>query len=106
MQIKIEIEVRPEELRRFLGLPDVSGLQEDVVAFLRDKLGAASEFDASQFVRSNLETLRKTPAWKRFAAKLRVSEREMADAAAEAAAPEAAAAPRKRRRRRKTEGQA
>lgn len=74
MQIKIEIDVRPEELRRFLGLPDVSGLQEDVVAFLRDKLGAASEFDASQFVKSNFETLRKTPAWKRFAARLRVAE--------------------------------
>src|SRR3546814_1089801 len=52
MQIKIEIDVRPEELRRFLGLPDVAGLQEDVVAFLRDKVGAATEFDPSQFVKS------------------------------------------------------
>src|SRR3546814_2549401 len=65
MQIKIEIDVRPEELRRFLGLPDVAGLQEDVVAFLRDKVGAATEFDPSQFVKSNFDVLRKTPAWKR-----------------------------------------
>ncbi len=36
MQIKVEIDVKPEELRRFLGLPDVAGLQEDIVAFLRD----------------------------------------------------------------------
>ena len=97
MQIKIEIDVRPEELRRFLGLPDVSGLQEDVVAFLRDKLGAASDFDASQFVKSNFETLRKTPAWKRFATRLRVTEGGDADEAP-------AAAPKKRRPRRKAAG--
>ncbi len=40
MQIKIEIDVKPEELRRFLGLPDVAGLQEDIIHFLRDKMGA------------------------------------------------------------------
>ncbi|MFT4045261.1 MAG: DUF6489 family protein [Solimonas sp.] len=74
MQIKIEIDVRPEELRRFLGLPDVSALQEDVVAFLRDKVGAASSFDASQFVRSNFDVLRKTPAWKKFASRLHLNE--------------------------------
>jgi len=92
MQIKIEIDVRPEELRRFLGLPDVSGLQEDVVAFLREKLGAAGEFDPSQFVKSNFDTLRKTPAWKKIAAKIRIGDDEPA-----AAAPPPAPA-RKRRK--------
>ena len=52
MQIRVEIEVTPEELRRFLGLPDVSGLQEDIISFLRDKVGAASEFDAAGFVKN------------------------------------------------------
>jgi len=74
MQIKIEIEVRPEELRRFLGLPDVSGLQEEIVSFLRGKIDAASGFDASQFVRSNFDVLRKTPAWKKFTSRLRLNE--------------------------------
>ncbi|NKF21336.1 DUF6489 family protein [Solimonas marina] len=105
MQIKIEIDVRPEELRRFLGLPDVSGLQEDIVAFLRDKLGAAGEFDASQFVKNNFDTLRRTPAWKRFASRLRAgesAEEAAAGAAAETAAarskarPKSTRAPRKR----------
>ncbi|NGY05192.1 DUF6489 family protein [Solimonas terrae] len=96
MQIKIEIDVRPEELRRFLGLPDVSGLQEDVVTFLRDKLGAASEFDASQFVKHNFETLRKTPAWKRFATRLRAAESGAADSGDEAPAPKKRRARRKR----------
>lgn len=76
MQIKVEIDVKPEELRRFLGLPDVAGLQEDVIQFLRDKLGSASEnFDPAGFVRDNLHTLRNSSAWKRLvkAAKTRAS---------------------------------
>jgi hypothetical protein len=64
MQIRIEVEVSPEELRRFLGLPDVAGLQDDVVSYLRDKVGAAGEFDAAAFVKGNLDLLRRNPALK------------------------------------------
>lgn len=64
MQIKIEIDVKPEELRRFLGLPDVAGLQEDLVNFLREKLGAATEtFDPASFVKDNLQTLKQSTPW-------------------------------------------
>jgi hypothetical protein len=76
MQIKIEIDVKPEELRRFLGLPDVAGLQEDVLQFLREKLGSASEtFDPTAFVKDNLQTIRNSGAWKKVvaAAKARAS---------------------------------
>lgn len=67
MQIKIEIDVKPEELRRFLGLPDVAGLQEDVINFLREKVSDANEnFDPAAFVKGNLDTLRKNKAWQRF----------------------------------------
>jgi hypothetical protein len=90
MEIKVEVHVTPEELRRFLGLPDVAGLQDDIIHFLRDKVGAASEFDATEFVKQNIETLRQTPAWKKFIGKVVISE----PAAAENPAP-------KRRRRRK-----
>lgn len=62
MQIKIEIDVRPEELRRFIGLPDVAGLQDDVVQFVREKLHQAGEnFDAGAFVKSNLRLLSRSP---------------------------------------------
>lgn len=74
MQIKIEIDVRPEELRRFLGLPDVSGLQEDIVSFLRDKIGAASDFDATQFVKANVDVLKRTPGVKTLLTRLRVND--------------------------------
>jgi hypothetical protein len=61
MQIKIEIDVRPDELRRFIGLPDVAGLQDEFVQFLREKLHQAGEnFDATAFVKSNLRLLSKS----------------------------------------------
>lgn len=66
MQIKIEIDVKPEELRRFIGLPDVAGLQEDLINFVRSKVGsAAANFDPASFVRSNIDTLRRSRAWRR-----------------------------------------
>ena len=90
MQIKIEIDLKPEELRRFLGLPDVAGLQEDVIQFLRDKIGSASEsFDPASFVKDNLQTLSKP--WKKIM--------EAARARAASLVPEAEpppSAPRKR----------
>lgn len=97
MQIKIEIDVKPEELRRFLGLPDVAGLQDDIVNFLRGKVGAASEFDASTFVKNNLDLLRRSSAWKNIVAKVRVPETGDIDA-------DAAPTPRKRTRTRQRRG--
>ncbi len=74
MQIKIEIDVRPDELRRFLGLPDVAGLQDDVIEFVRQKIDAAGEFDATGFVKQNLDSLRKNPALQKLIAKVRIAE--------------------------------
>ncbi|TJY65083.1 hypothetical protein E4T66_02340 [Sinimarinibacterium sp. CAU 1509] len=100
MQIKIEIDVRPDELRRFLGLPDVAGLQDDVVAFLRDKIGAAGEFDAGDFVKHNVETLRSNPTWQKLVGKLRIVEAvDEVAAAAMAATSAPKAAPGKARAR-------
>jgi hypothetical protein len=92
MQIKIEIDVKPEELRRFLGLPDVSGLQDDIVAFLRDKVGAAGEFDAAGFVKQNLDNLRKRGPWKNIVARVMPGD----DADDEAPLPRSRKATRKR----------
>jgi hypothetical protein len=89
MQIKIEIDMKPEELRRFLGLPDVAGLQEDVVQFLREKIGSASEsFDPASFVKDNIKTLRNSGAWKKVVA--------AAKARASSLVPEPPPAPKKR----------
>lgn len=78
MQIKVEIDVKPEELRRFLGLPDVAGLQEDLMAFLKDKVGQASDglSPAADFVRGNFEHLKSSAAVQRLlsSVKVRISE--------------------------------
>jgi len=80
MQIKVEIDVKPEELRRFLGLPDVAGLQEDLMGFLRDKMGQASDglSPAADFVRDNFENLKSSAAVQRLLStvKVRISEPE------------------------------
>jgi hypothetical protein len=99
MQIKIEIDVRPDELRRFLGLPDVAALPADVVGFVRELAGAASEFDASQFVRTNLKTLSKNPAFQKVAARIRILDEEAAAAADKPRRGKPARAGKSRRRR-------
>lgn len=74
MQIKIEIDVKPEELRRFLGLPDVAGLQDDVVQFLREKVGQVNEtFNPAEFVKGNLETLKQSPAFRKLMTRINLA---------------------------------
>lgn len=61
MIIKIEIDVQPEELRRFLGVPEVFSLPEDVVRNLREKVIAGVEnLDANALV----ETVKESKPWK------------------------------------------
>lgn len=43
MKIRVEVEVGPKELREFLGLPDVSGLQQDAIEALSKKLASSKE---------------------------------------------------------------
>jgi hypothetical protein len=100
MQIKIEIDVKPEELRRFLGLPDVAGLQDDIVQFLRDKAGQVNEnFNPSDFVKGNLELLRQSPTLQKLLTRIKISTDSEPPAAAEKPA-------RKRSTRRGTRGKA
>ena len=57
MQIRIEIDVTPAELRQFLGLPDVAGLQEDMIAYVRGRVSKGAEsFDPA-------DLLRETTTW-------------------------------------------
>lgn len=62
MQIKIEIDLKPEELQRFLGLPDVAGMREEVLLFIKERIAA----DPAGFLRDNLQQLRKNPTVRRI----------------------------------------
>ncbi len=69
MQIKIEIDLKPEELRQFLGIPDVLGIQEDLFRYARDKFSDQMEgIDPKSFVKENMEAIRGTKAWQRLIA--------------------------------------
>ena len=89
MIIKIEIDVKPEELRAFLGLPDVVGIQEDIINYVRTRVSNAEGFDPTELVRGGVE--RGTRAWQKVvsAAFARAAE----DAAPE---PKPAAKPRRK----------
>lgn len=41
MKIRIDIDCTPEEARRFLGLPDVSGINETITANVRERIEEA-----------------------------------------------------------------
>ncbi|MFI4982798.1 MAG: hypothetical protein ACHQIO_20805, partial [Nevskiales bacterium] len=71
--------------------------QEDVLQFLREKLGAASEsFDPASFVKDNLQTIRNSGPWKKFVAAAKARTPGMSPEPEEAEAP----APKKRTRTR------
>lgn len=100
MQIKIEIDIKPEELRRFLGLPDVAGLQDDVVQFLREKVGKVNEnFNPTDYLRGNFDVLRQSPAWKKLVTRI-----SMSGDSADAEAPPAGKPARRRSARKPKAG--
>lgn len=76
MKVKIEIDLTPSELRALIGLPDVAGLQEDMIEYLRDRVSHGVEgFDPAGFVRDNVQN---SKAWKRLMAVARGEEEEAA----------------------------
>ena len=56
MRIKMEIDMKPEELQRFLGLPDVAAMREELMQFIKERVAA----DPAGFLLDNLEQLRKS----------------------------------------------
>lgn len=43
MKINVEVDITPEELRRFLGLPNVEGLQEEMLKMAQLQLGESGQ---------------------------------------------------------------
>jgi hypothetical protein len=69
LKIRIELEVGPTELREFLGLPDVAGVQQEALDALVHKLrsGAATGADAIAILRSMVpESLTSLGEWQRL----------------------------------------
>jgi hypothetical protein len=66
MNIKIDIELTPQELRQFIGLPDVAGIQEDMIQFVRQAVTKGVKGVESVDVDALRETLKGSRAWKRL----------------------------------------
>lgn len=43
MKVKIEVDATPEEFRRFLGMPDVTELQQELMTKFRENIEAGME---------------------------------------------------------------
>lgn len=57
MKFTLNIDMTPEELRRVLGLPDVSPLQEDLVKRMREQIDAGAEgYDPLTLLKPYMET--------------------------------------------------
>ena len=53
MKVKINVECTPEEARVFLGLPDVTPMQDDMMARMREQMDtAAAAMDPEQMMKA------------------------------------------------------
>jgi hypothetical protein len=62
MRIKMEIDMKPEELQRFLGLPDVNAMREELMQFIKERVAA----DPAGFLLDNLDKLGKSKPVRRL----------------------------------------
>ena len=62
MRIKMELDMKPEELQRFLGLPDVGAMREELMQFIKERVAA----DPAGFLLDNLDRLGKSKPVRRF----------------------------------------
>lgn len=67
MKVRVEIELNADEFRQLLGLPDIIGIQEDLIRYARDKLAQSSDtFDPVSFLRDTMSGKRGMKAWRKF----------------------------------------
>lgn len=43
MNIKVDLDITPEEVRRLMGLPDIQPFQEELMARIREQMEAGAE---------------------------------------------------------------
>jgi hypothetical protein len=54
MKINIEIDMTPAEFRQAMGLPDVTGVQDDMAKYVRERMAQGAEgFDPATLLRDS-----------------------------------------------------
>jgi len=68
MKIKLDLDATPQELRAFLGLPDVQPLQQEMMEQVREKMmQGISGFDPATVMKPFLpEQLQSVESWQKF----------------------------------------
>ena len=56
MQVKVDVDITPEEVRRLMGLPDVHGFQQEIMDRIKQQMLAGAEgYDPLTLFRPFLE---------------------------------------------------
>ena len=63
MKITVDVDVTPEELRRFLGLPNVEGLQEEMLKMAQQRLGESSQTIFNDMVAGAIQPMMAYQQW-------------------------------------------
>lgn len=63
MKVTIDIDVTPEEARRFLGLPDVERLQEQLLANAQEYLRDSGNPQVADFIQAAAQPMLAYQAW-------------------------------------------
>ena len=59
MKITVDVDITPEELRRFLGLPNVEGLQEEMLRVAQQRMEESGQTFFNDMVTGAVQPLRR-----------------------------------------------
>ncbi len=63
MKITIDFDITPEELRQFLGLPNLEGLQEDILEMARKQLTESGQTVFNDFITGAVQPMLAYQQW-------------------------------------------
>ncbi len=67
MKIKFDIELTPEELRKLMGMPDWSPLQDEAINQIKAKVLAGDSFDSITLLKPIMdESIQSFTNWQKF----------------------------------------
>ncbi len=63
MNITVTVDITPEELRRFLGLPNVEGLQEEMLRMAQQQLSETSQTTFNDLITGAVQPMMAYQQW-------------------------------------------
>ena len=63
MKITVDLDITPEELRRFLGLPNVEGLQEEMIKMAQEQISESGQTMLNDLVTGAVQPMLAYQQW-------------------------------------------